>query len=124
MNNLKDTILTLAGEVLNGNKKSEIALDSILSEAFNISYLTLFLKRISKKDCVITISKLVSGIEVSDIEVSKALSSLLTHSLIELEKDDSKFFELRIVEQSLVLNKYLSGEASTEDVIAMYKPYL
>ena len=45
----------------------------------------------------------------SDVEVATEISSLLTNSLIEVEKDENNFEALNIAGQIDLLEKYVSG---------------
>ena len=50
-------------------------IDRILAENFQVSILALFLYEIRNKDCIRNLRKLLIGLEVTDFEIAKALSS-------------------------------------------------
>lgn len=56
---------------------------------------------------------------VSDIEVSKALSSYITHALIEAERSDNPalvIFDLHVKDVSYILFRFVAGELSVSDL--------
>lgn len=122
--NLKDILHKLYNELDNGNEEdsnqANIMLDRLLGEYFNVSPLSIFLYDIRKKDCVANIYKLLKGENISDFEVAKALSSLVTHLIIATEKDVRRFHDLRISEVIVLLNDYIKGEIDNQDIIDFF----
>lgn len=65
--------------------------------------------------------KWFSGREYSDIEVAKNISSCLTHSLIDMEGIGTVAYKaLEITDQSLWLNRFISGYATQEELKEIY----
>ena len=95
-------------------------LDRLLGEYFNVSPLSIFLYDIRKKDCIANIYKLVKGENISDFEIAKALSSLVTHLIIATEKDVRRFHDLRISEVIVLLNDYIKGEIDNQDIVDFF----
>jgi hypothetical protein len=122
--NLKDILHKLYNELDNGNEEdsnqANIMLDRLLGEYFNVSPLSIFLYDIRKKDCVANIYRLLKGEDISDFEVAKALSSLVTHLIIATEKDVRRFHDLRISEVIVLLNDYIKGEIDNQDIIDFF----
>jgi hypothetical protein len=122
--NLKDILHKLYNELDNGNEEdsnqANIMLDRLLGEYFNVSPLSIFLYDIRKKDCVANIYRLLKGENISDFEVAKALSSLVTHLIIATEKDVRRFHDLRISEVIVLLNDYIKGEIDNQDIIDFF----
>ena len=121
---IRDTIISLAIRADNGDKQASRDLDHIISKIEGVSRLSLFLKRIANKDCIKTLKRLVNGKSVNEQDLSLAISSLLTQSLLELSIDPTLFKELQIREQVTVLNEFIKGEIDTIDVLQFYKDFL
>jgi len=99
-------------------------IDRILAENFQVSILALFLYEIRNKDCIRNLRKLLIGLEVTDFEIAKALSSLVTHLIIATEKDIRKYHELRISEVILLLNGFITGEIDRPEIIEFFQDLL
>lgn len=99
-------------------------IDRILAENFQVSILALFLYEIRNKDCIRNLRKLLVGLEVTDFEIAKALSSLVTHLIIATEKDIRKYHELRISEVILLLNGFITGEIDRPEIIDFFSELL
>ena len=99
-------------------------IDRILAENFQVSILALFLYEIRNKDCIRNLRKLLIGLEVTDFEIAKALSSLVTHLIIATEKDIRKYHELRISEVILLLNGFITGEIDRPEIIDFFSELL
>ena len=99
-------------------------IDRILAENFQVSILALFLYEIRNKDCIRNLRKLLIGLEVTDFEIAKALSSLVTHLIIATEKDIRKYHELRISEVILLLNGFITGEIDRPEIIDFFQDLL
>ena len=121
---IRDTIISLAIRADNGDKQASRDLDHIISKIEGVSRLSLFLKRIANKDCIKTLKRLVNGKSVNEQDLSLAISSLLTQSLLELSIDPTLFKELQIREQVTVLNEFIKGEIDPIDVLQFYKDFL
>lgn len=122
--NLKDILHKLYNELDSDNEEdrnqANIMLDRLLGEYFNVSPLSIFLYDIRKKDCVANIYKLLKGENISDFEIAKALSSLVTHLIIATEKDVRRFHDLRISEVIVLLNDYIKGEIDNQDIVDFF----
>ena len=122
--NLKDILHKLYNELDSDNEEdrnqANIMLDRLLGEYFNVSPLSIFLYDIRKKDCVANIYKLLKGESISDFEIAKALSSLVTHLIIATEKDVRRFHDLRISEVIVLLNDYIKGEIDNQDIVDFF----
>ena len=99
-------------------------IDRILAENFQVSVLALYLYEIRNKDCIRNLRKLLIGLEVTDFEIAKALSSLVTHLIIATEKDIRKYHELRISEVILLLNGFITGEIDRPEIIEFFQDLL
>lgn len=99
-------------------------IDRILAENFQVSILALYLYEIRNKDCIRNLRKLLIGLEVTDFEIAKALSSLVTHLIIATEKDIRKYHELRISEVILLLNGFITGEIDRPEIIEFFQDLL
>ena len=99
-------------------------IDRILVENFQVSVLALYLYEIRNKDCIRNLRKLLIGLEVTDFEIAKALSSLVTHLIIATEKDIRKYHELRISEVILLLNGFITGEIDRPEIIDFFQELL
>lgn len=99
-------------------------IDRILAENFQVSILALFLYEIRHKDCIKNLRKLLIGLEVTDFELAKALSSLITHLIIATEKDIRKYHELRISEIILLLNGFITGDIDRPEIIEFFHDLL
>lgn len=99
-------------------------IDRILAENFQVSILALFLYEIRNKDCIRNLRKLLIGLEVTDFEIAKALSSLVTHLIIATEKDIRKYHELRISEVILLLDGFITGEIDRPEIIEFFQDLL
>lgn len=121
---LKDILHKLYNELDSDNEEdrnqANIMLDRLLGEYFNVSPLSIFLYDIRKKDCVANIYKLLKGENISDFEIAKALSSLVTHLIIATEKDVRRFHDLRISEVIVLLNDYIKGEIDNQDIVDFF----
>lgn len=67
--------------------------------------------------------------EVDDIDLALAMTSMLTHSLIEMKKDSEKVYkELDVYTLTETVSKFLSGDLSSNEVMDIldeyYVPYL
>ena len=93
-------------------KKSRISreIDVIISQAYEVKPLLLFLNRMRGKPFYKSIMKIVNNEPIDDYELSLGLSSLVTHALIEMKKADKSFFDLHIPELSRLLEEYLNGQ--------------
>ena len=93
-------------------KKSHISreIDVIISQAYEVKPLLLFLNRMKSKPFYKSIMKIVDNEPIDDYELSLGLSSLVTHALIEMKKTDKSFFDLHIPELSRLLEEYLNGQ--------------
>lgn len=122
--NLKDILHKLYNELDSDNEEdrnqANIMLDRLLGEYFNVSPLSIFLYDIRKKDCIANIYKLLKGENISDFEIAKALSSLVTHLIIATEKDVRRFHDLRISEVIVLLNDYIKGEIDNQDIVDFF----
>lgn len=96
----------------NKEKKSSITkeIDAILSQAYEVKPLLLFINRMRGKAFYSSIMKVVNNEIIDDYELSLGLSSLITHALIEMKKSNKSFFELHIPELSRLLEEYLNGQ--------------
>ena len=121
---LKDILHKLYNELDSDNEEdrnqANIMLDRLLGEYFNVSPLSIFLYDIRIKDCVANIYKLLKGENISDFEIAKALSSLVTHLIIATEKDVRRFHDLRISEVIVLLNDYIKGEIDNQDIVDFF----
>lgn len=99
-------------------------IDSILQRTFNISPLSLYLLSIKRKDCVQNIYKLISGGDISDFDIAKALSSLVTHLIIATEKDPRKFQSLMINEVIQLLADFVGGKIERDSLVEFFNEYL
>ena len=99
-------------------------IDRILAENFQVSILALFLYEIRNKDCIRNLRKLLIGLEVTDFEIAKALSSLVTHLIIATEKDIRRYHELRISDVVLLLNGFITGEIDRPEIIEFFQDLL
>jgi hypothetical protein len=99
-------------------------IDSILQRTFNISPLSLHLLSIKRKDCVQNIYKLISGGDISDFDIAKALSSLVTHLIIATEKDPRKFQSLMINEVIQLLADFVGGKIERDSLVEFFNKYL
>ena len=99
-------------------------IDRILTDNFNVSILSLYLYEIRNKDCIRNLRKLLVGLEVTDFEIAKALSSLVTHLIIATEKDIRRYHELRISEVILLLNGFIVGDIDRPEIIDFFQDLL
>lgn len=99
-------------------------IDRILAENFQVSVLALYLYEIRNKDCIRNLRKLLIGLEVTDFEIAKALSSLVTHLIIATEKDIRRYHELRISDVVLLLNGFITGEIDRPEIIEFFQDLL
>ena len=93
-NDIRDTIINLALKTENGDKQASRDLDNLIAQIQGVSRLNLFLKRIAHKDCIKTLKRLVNGKNINEQELSLAISSLLTQSLLELSIDPTHLEQL------------------------------
>ena len=93
-------------------KKSQISkeIDTIVSQAYEVKPLLLFINRMRDKSFYSSIMKIINNEPIDDYELSLGLSSLITHALIELKKSNKSFFDLHIPELSRLLEEYLNGQ--------------
>lgn len=124
MSDLKQTIIALSIRANSGDKQADRELDKLLASTSNVDRFKLFINRISNKECVQTLRGLINGLEVTDYNVSLALSSLLTQSLLELGNDVTLYGALRIKDQIALLNDFINGKCDTKHIIDCYKHYL
>lgn len=121
MNNLTKQVINLTKEAIEGNKESHNLLVKILDN-IPVNSFDIFLLKNSHKSCVKNLLGLLKGqIKLDEYQVSLMVSSLLTHSLIELGENQNIFAELKIKEQVELLNNVIYGEVNTEDVINFYR---
>ena len=81
-----------------------------------------FLFRKKSKPFVKFLKKWLGGKHYSDIQVGKNLSSMLTHSLIDLQGIGTPMFRaLDIPFQADCINRFLSGGLSNEEIRELYK---
>lgn len=60
--------------------------------------------------------------QVPSLTLAKALSSYITHSLIEMEQADAdRFYKLDVLEASKSLTRFLSGETGSEAITEFFK---
>ena len=114
-NEIRNTLDKLYEEYYNTDskeKKSRISreIDVIISQAYEVKPLLLFLNRMKSKPFYKSIMKIVDNEPIDDYELSLGLSSLVTHALIEMKKTDKSFFDLHIPELSRLLEEYLNGQ--------------
>ena len=114
-NEIRNTLDKLYEEYYNTDskeKKSHISreIDVIISQAYEVKPLLLFLNRMKSKPFYKSIMKIVDNEPIDDYELSLGLSSLVTHALIEMKKTDKSFFDLHIPELSRLLEEYLNGQ--------------
>ena len=114
-NEIRNTLDKLYEEYYNTDskeKKSHISreIDVIISQAYEVKPLLLFLNRMKSKPFYKSIMKIVNNEPIDDYELSLGLSSLVTHALIEMKKTDKSFFDLHIPELSRLLEEYLNGQ--------------
>ena len=107
-----------------GDPQASTNIDKILSKAYNIPYLTLFLYRNTKKRYFITFSQLVNNQSVSDYEVGRSLSSLLNSLLNELPQEETLYQPLKISTISSLLSQFLQGEINQQPIKDFFKEYL
>lgn len=112
---IRNTLDILYSELYNTDNKEKKAsitkeIDAILSQAYEVKPLLLFLNRMRGKVFYNSIMKVVNDETIDDYELSLGLSSLITHALIEMKKSNKSFFELHIPELSRLLEEYLNGQ--------------
>lgn len=67
---------------------------------------------------------LIEGNDVSDIDLAMVMTSMLTHSLIEMKKEDKKVYNnLDVYTLTETVSKFLSGELSGQDAISVLKEH-
>ena len=128
MIDIRSTLDKLYGDyyLCSGEKKKEIdrQINAIISKAYDIDKFSLFLAANIHKKFYKTFSKLIKGEEVSDFEVGRSLSSLLNHSLTEMEDNEENYTDLRINEQSKLLYEFLYGLKGQEEVVEFFSKYM
>lgn len=112
---IRNTLDVLYSELYNtDNKEKKVSItkeiDAILSQAYEVKPLLLFINRMRGKAFYNSIMKVVNNETIDDYELSLGLSSLITHALIEMKKSNKSFFELHIPELSRLLEEYLNGQ--------------
>lgn len=112
---IRNTLDVLYSELYNtDNKEKKVSItkeiDAILSQAYEVKPLLLFINRMRDKAFYNSIMKVVNNETIDDYELSLGLSSLITHALIEMKKSNKSFFELHIPELSRLLEEYLNGQ--------------
>lgn len=112
---VRNTLDNLYKEYYNTSSKKEKEslsrdIDCLVAQAYEVKPLFLFLNRMRGKSFYSVIMKIVNNEEVSDYEISLALSSMITHALLEMKVSDKSFFDLHINELSRVLSEYLNGQ--------------
>ena len=124
MNNLRQTLDVLYSQSFRGDKFADEQIDILLSKAFAIEPMALFLHRNYKKKFYETLNNLVLDKQVSDFEVARSLSSLLNHALTEMEDHDTNFIALNINSLSSLLNSFLQGEIAQDTIKEYFRKYL
>lgn len=82
---------------------------------------TFFQKKRDKKFYRFLKIWLFGNIEYSDIEIAKNLSSMITHSLIEMEFEGLNIYtDLDIALQSKLLNQFIEGVIDEPAIRAVY----
>lgn len=81
-----------------------------------------FFKECKTKPFYSFLKRWFGGREYSDIEIAKALSSMVTHSIIELQKKgEMRYSALEVAFQADTVAKFIGGELSANKVKEMYK---
>jgi len=81
-----------------------------------------FLTETRKKAFHKRLRRVVKGDELDDVTMATAVSSMLTHSLIQMKKKGTNIFDyLDIRLQSKVLNDYIGGKINGEVVRQIYE---
>jgi len=81
-----------------------------------------FLSMRDKKFYKQFVSIFSDGVPLGEIELAKALSSMLTHSLIEMEKEGAEVYRsLDILYQMDILSRFIGGEIDEKAVRDGYK---
>lgn len=129
MNDVRQTLDSLYDKLYDCKSSEQKGLISnsinvVLSKAFEVDRLTLFLATMSAKQFYKTFSNLLKGEEVSDFEVGRSLSSLLNYSLNEMKNFTDNYQLLHIAEQSTILNKFLIGEVTQQEVKEFISKYM
>lgn len=88
-----------------------------------------FFKRKRDKAFFKLLKKFVRGYDITDIEIAKCLSSMLTHSLIDMQGIGTPIYKAMDIEfQSQMLYRFLIGEVSVdelrEEYIAKFGKYI
>ena len=75
-----------------------------------------FIHKMRKKPFVKTINECIAGEMEDSLELAVALSSMLTHSLLEMKADEQMYFTLDIQRQMGDIARLLGGEANVESI--------
>lgn len=113
-------------ELFKAQEKHEPSSEEKIRKEINLELISIkesernirnFFKEMEGKLFLKNLKKLILNNDMNDVQISKVLSSLLTHSIIELEKKGHQCYSsLRIYEQSMVLSRFLGGDISAEEV--------
>lgn len=80
-----------------------------------------FFRRKKEKAFFKLLKKFLNGYELSDIEIAKCLSSMLTHSLIDMQGIGTPIYRAMDIEfQARSLSEFLGGELSVEQLRDKY----
>ena len=80
-----------------------------------------FFNRKKDKAFYKTVYKWLNNEKVEDIELAKALSSMLTHSLIEIKGTGSSMYEILSVElQAKCLSEFIGGDMNADTLREIY----
>lgn len=80
-----------------------------------------FFKRKKDKAFFKLLKKFVRGYDMADIEIAKCLSSMLTHSLIDMQGIGTPIYRAMDIEfQAKCLAEFLGGEVSVEELRQRY----
>lgn len=81
-----------------------------------------FLVNMAKKPFIKFLKRWFKGRDYSDIQVAKGLSSMITHSLIEMDKAGAITFKvLDLPLQVKVLSQFIEGELTSGQVKKIYQ---
>lgn len=81
-----------------------------------------FFEECSNKPFCTVLRKWFKGKEYTEVEIAKALSSMVTHSLIELQKKgDKRYRALEIPFQTQVIAMLVGGDISVNEVKELYR---
>ena len=110
----------------NNNKELMKVFDTKINEYINTvnsdKSIARFLFSMKGKAFIKNLNKVRIGEFISDIELAKMITSIITHSLIEVEKTDIVLVdELLISKQSNLLSKFISGEIDRKIIYRFYQ---